>query len=53
MADRDREPRPWPDVVVDLARRFAPWPTVDDPVRSALDEAIAGDTEPRSIRVRK
>lgn len=44
---RATKPEPVRDVQVDTARRIAPWPAPDrDDVRSALDEALAGESRP-------
>lgn len=43
---RATEPDDVHQVLVDVARRLAPWPTGDEPGRSVVEHALTGDAPP-------
>lgn len=46
MARRRSAPASIREVLVEAARRIAPWPTGDAPGPSVVDQALAGDAPP-------
>jgi hypothetical protein len=46
MARRAARPASIREVLVETARRIAPWPSAERTGRTALDEAIAGENRP-------
>lgn len=46
MARRAARPASVREVLVEAARRIAPWPTGDAPGPSVVDQALAGDAPP-------